>query len=219
MVSRSVTLNYMPTLEKWTLQPVSRMPVSRCTAREFNRIPSYGCEIGDVDVAGSLGDEIHDARGARHAEHERVRALQGLDALLVLDGRGDHARGGQSAIEAIVGKEVQLDAANGNRVVRRAPRVCRRHARDPLDRFRVALLRCLLERVARGHRLGHRQRLVVAELLGVVRGLHRLRRGHVRIGSVQIGGARDLRAQLIAHFLRPRAEGVLAVEPPRKHHG
>ncbi len=169
-----------------------------------------------VDLARALGDEVDDARGARHAEHERVGALQRLDALLVLGGYRDHADGRQAAVQAIVGKEVQLDAADVDRIVRRSLGVRGRHAGHTLDRFRITFLRRLLELLARGDRLGHGKRLLVAELLLVVFGLDRpgVRRGRIR--AVQRGHARDAAREAVADPFGVRAQARLVAGPAQR---
>src|SRR5258706_10438694 len=176
-------------------------------------------EAGHVDLAGALGDEVDDARGARHAEHERVGALQRLDALLVLGRHGDHADGGKAAVQPVVRKEVQLDAANVHRVVGGALRVRGRDAGHTLDRFGIALLRSLLELFSRGDRLGHRQRLLVAELLLVVLGLRHFLRARRRIRAVEGGEAHGLALDLITDLLRLADERILAGGVAREDDG
>ncbi len=141
------------------------------------------------------------------------------DALLVLGRHGDHADGGKAAVQPVVRKEVQLDAANVHRVVGGALRVRGRDAGHTLDRFGIALLRSLLELFSRGDRLGHRQRLLVAELLLVVLGLRHFLRARRRIRAVEGGEAHGLALDLITDLLRLADERILAGGVAREDDG
>src|SRR5207244_4271065 len=86
-------------------------------ATELAKVADRAAEAGDVVLAGALRDHVDDARRARHAELERVGALQRLEARLVLVGHGDDAGDRYAPVEAIVGEEIELDPADVDRVV------------------------------------------------------------------------------------------------------
>ncbi len=87
-----------------------------------------GADGGQRRAPGALGDEVHDAGRRREAVVQRGRALEHLDALLVLHRHLAEVHERQRAIEAVVGAVFDSNATDDQLVPRVATVLLARHA-------------------------------------------------------------------------------------------